>query len=64
MPASRSATIPVNHIAGNELGDSAANPFPITLMGGIITVRPIPEPHSIVLVLLASTLVALRRRHR
>ena len=34
-------------IAGNELGDSAANPFPITLMGGVITVRPIPEPHSI-----------------
>ena len=59
-----SATIPLIHIAGNELGNSAAQPFPITLMGGVITVRPIPEPHSIVLVLLASTLVALRRRHR
>jgi hypothetical protein len=59
-----SATIPVNMIAGNELGDSAANPFPITLMGGVITVRPIPEPHSILLALLASSLVALRRRRR
>jgi hypothetical protein len=58
------ATIPVNFIAGNELGDSNAIAFPITLMGGNIIVRPIPEPHSIVLVLLASTLVALRRRHR
>jgi hypothetical protein len=59
-----SATIPVNFIAGNELGSSAAQPFPITLMGGQIVVRPIPEPHSIVLALLASSLVALRRRHR
>jgi hypothetical protein len=59
-----SATIPVNFIAGNELGNSAAQPFPITLVGGNITVRPIPEPHSIVLVLLASSLVALRRHQR
>jgi hypothetical protein len=59
-----SATIPVNFIAGNELGDSGANPFPITLMGGSITVRPIPEPNSILLALLASSLVALRRRQR
>ena len=58
------ATIPVNHIAGNELGNSQAVAFPITLSGGVITVRPVPEPHSIVLVLLASTLAALRRRHR
>ena len=58
------ATIPVNHIAGNELGDSNAVALPITLMGGTITVRPVPEPHSIVLVLMASTLVALRRRRR
>jgi hypothetical protein len=69
-----SATIPVNflgniatgsnNLTGNELGDSNAQAFTITLMGGTITVRPVPEPHSIVLVLLASSLVALRRRHR
>jgi hypothetical protein len=59
-----SATIPLIHIAGNELGNSAAQPFPITLVGGVITVRPIPEPHSILLALLATSLVALRRRHR
>jgi hypothetical protein len=58
------ATIPVNFISGNELGNSAAQPFPITLTGGVITVRPIPEPHSILLALLATSLVALRRRHR
>jgi hypothetical protein len=59
-----SATIPINFIAGNELGDSNAIAFPITLMGGNIIVRPIPEPHSILLALLASSLVALRRRSR
>jgi hypothetical protein len=59
-----SATIPVNFIAGNELGNSVAQAFPITLMGGNITVRPIPEPHSIVLALLASSLVALLRRRQ
>jgi hypothetical protein len=69
-----SATIPVNflgtistgssNLMGNELGDSAAQAFTITLMGGTITVRPIPEPHSILLALLATSLVALRRRHR
>jgi hypothetical protein len=59
-----SATIPLSFIAGNELGNSAAQAFPITLMGGNIIVRPIPEPHSILLALLATSLVALRRRHR
>jgi hypothetical protein len=59
-----SATIPVNFIQGNELGNSAAQAFPIALMGGTITVRPIPEPHSIALILLGTALVAVRRRHR
>jgi hypothetical protein len=59
-----SATYPISFIAGNELGDANAQPFPITLMGGNIVVRPIPEPHSIVLALLASSFVALRRRRR
>jgi hypothetical protein len=57
-----SATIPVNFISGNELGNSQAVAFPISLQGGNIIVRPIPEPHSIVLMLLATSLVALRRR--
>jgi hypothetical protein len=58
-------TIPIGFIAGNELGNSLAQALPITLMGGNITVmRIIPEPHTIVLVLMASALVALRRRGR
>jgi hypothetical protein len=58
------AVFPVSLIQGNELGNSAAQAFPITLMGGNIIVRPIPEPHSIALALLASSLVCLRRRRR
>lgn len=58
-------TIPIGFIAGNELGNSAAQALPITLMGGSIIVRPIiPEPTSVLLALLASACVALRRRAR
>jgi hypothetical protein len=58
-------TIPISFIPGNELGTSAAQALPITLMGGNITVmRIIPEPHTMVLALLASALVAFRRRGR
>jgi hypothetical protein len=58
-------TIPIGFIPGNELGNSLAQALPITLMGGNITVmRVIPEPHTILLALLASMLVAFRRRER
>jgi hypothetical protein len=58
-------TIPISFIAGNELGNSAAQALPITLMGGNIIVQPaIPEPSTALLVLLAGSLVALRRRGR
>ena len=58
-------TIPISFIAGNELGNSAAQAQPITLMGGNIIVRPfIPEPSTALLALLAGSLVALRRRGR
>lgn len=57
--------IPISFIAGNELGNSAAQALPITLMGGTISVRPIvPEPSTVFLALLASSVVALRRRVR
>jgi hypothetical protein len=58
-------TIPISFIAGNELGNSSAQALPITLMGGNIIVRPfIPEPSTALLALLASCLVAIRRRSR
>jgi hypothetical protein len=58
-------SIPISFIAGNELGNSAAQALPITLMGGTITVQPaIPEPSTSLLALLATSLMALRRRGR
>ena len=58
-------TIPIGFIAGNELGNSAAQALPITLVGGNIFVqRVIPEPSSVLLALLAASLVGLLRRSR
>jgi hypothetical protein len=58
-------TIPISFMPGNELGNSAAQALPITLMGGSINVRPfIPEPSTALLALLAGSFVALRRRGR
>jgi hypothetical protein len=57
--------IPISFIAGNELGNSSAQALPITLMGGTIMVRPaIPEPSTVLLALLGTSLLALRRRGR